>query len=84
MNDVQTATKRTTVNAAITGVIVTSIVRVLDIELDENSVMVLGIVIGAATGVVYRTSRAITAKWPKLGYVLFGSGKEPTEYVRQT
>jgi hypothetical protein len=84
MNDVQTATKRTAWNSTISAAVLAAIVKWTKVELDENDLLLLVGALGVVAGVVYRTSRAITAKWPKVGYILFGSGKEPTDYVRQT
>jgi len=73
------STKRTTVNATVVGYIIYAINRLFGWHLDLNDADMLIVipVLGVVLGIGYRLSRAITDKWPQLGWVLFGSAKEP-------
>jgi hypothetical protein len=73
------SSKRTAVNSAVTIYIIGLVNAVFGwkISLDDISIIWIGAIIGFVMGVVYRLSRYATAKWPQLGWVLFGSGQEP-------
>lgn len=80
MSDVNIATKRTAVNVLVIGWAVTLINAILGkkIMLDAEAMGLLSPVVAAVLALGYRVSRWATSKWPTLGWVLFGSGKEPT------
>lgn len=76
---VNISTKRTTVNIAVIGWIVAAITWItgVSITVDAATMTLLTPVVAVVLGFGYRLSRAITAKWPSMGWVVFGSGKEP-------
>lgn len=80
MNAVNISTKRTAVNVGVIAAIVAVICKVFGwtLNIDTNDLLVLSPVIAFVAGFGYRLSRWATAKWPTLGWVLFGSGKEPS------
>lgn len=79
MSDVSISAKRTAVNTSVV-LILASIVSQLfgwEINLSDSGVYVASVVLGVIVGIGYRLSRWATHRWPVLGWVLFGSGKEP-------
>jgi len=78
---VNISTKRTAVNVTTITLIVGAMCRLFgwQITLDPTDpvLLVVAPALGVIAGIGYRLSRAITARWPAFGWVLFGSGKEP-------
>jgi hypothetical protein len=72
--------KRTAVNSTVTIWLIGIITQITgwDIKFDDLSVIYIGVALGAIMGVVYRVSRYLSARWPALGWILFGSGQEPS------
>ena len=79
MSAVDVSTKRTAVNVTIVLAVIGGLSSVFGWQLNINSPEQLWLapVIGAITGIGYRLSRFATTRWPAVGWVLFGSGKEP-------
>jgi hypothetical protein len=79
-SDLNTATVRTAVPMAWTSVALWFIDRYgINLSLDDLVTLApLTLVVG---GVVYRLSRALEARFPKLAYVLLGSKKTPNFYI---
>lgn len=79
MSAVNISTKRTAINVTVVLWMVSLVNRIFGwkMNLTDQDVIWLAPAIGAVVGVGYRLSRWATAKWPTLGWVLFGSGKEP-------
>jgi uncharacterized membrane protein len=81
-NPVNISTKRTAVNTAVVGYVLYLISfitgREFTIDADDPINLIAPAAVGVLIGIGYRLSRWATAKWPSLGWVLFGSGKEPT------
>ena len=78
---VNISTKRTGVNVAVLGYVAVVVGwatkgRVV-LDLDSPIMLVAPAAVGVIVGIGYRLSRALTTKFPTLGWVLFGSGKEP-------
>lgn len=79
MKPVNVSTKRTAVNFTVITAIVGVIAKVTgwQLTIEPEDLIWLSPIIGVVGGVGYRLSRAITTKWPWVGWVVFGSGKEP-------
>lgn len=78
MNDLNTATVRTTVNGTIlTGVII-AVAAGFGWTIEVADLAPYLPVLAGAIAVFYRLSLVVSAKWPNLGYVLFGKAKAPT------
>lgn len=73
------STKRTAVNIVVVGYVVYAVNRLFgwDIKLSDTDMLIIMPVIGVVFGIGYRLSRLLTNKWAWLGWLLFGSGKEP-------
>jgi len=73
------SSKRTAVNSAIVIWIVGLVNTAFGwhLSFSDSSILWIGAAAGAILGVFYRLSRWATAKWPSLGWLLFGSGQEP-------
>ena len=78
-NSVNISTKRTAVNIGVLTATVALVAKFTgwNIQLNTNDLLLLSPVIAAGAGIGYRISRWASAKWPSLGWVLFGSGQEP-------
>ena len=77
MNNKNTATVRTTVNTVALSVVALIASRLFGVTLDvTDPLLILGVAI--ATPIFYRASLWASAKWPTLGYVLFGKNSTPT------
>ena len=78
---VNVSTKRTAVNITTVGLIIYAVSYVtgkeISIDPDDPINLLLVPAIGVVGGIGYRLSRWATNRWPSLGWVLFGSGKEP-------
>lgn len=79
MSDVTTATVRTTVPAVWTAILVAVAHELFDWHLDPTQVAAAIVV---ALPFVYRLGRLLEARWPSIGYVLFGSAKVPSYPTR--
>lgn len=79
MSPVNVSTKRTAVNITVVLWAIAILNKVFNwhINLSEADAVWLAPIIGLVAGVGYRISRWATSKWPTLGWLLFGSGKEP-------
>ena len=79
-SSVNISTKRTAVNITVVGYVIFIINKLFgwNLSLSDDTMMILMPVIGIVFGIGYRLSRALTTKFPALGYVLFGSGQEPS------
>ena len=79
MTDAGISAKRTAVNSAVTIYIIGLVNTIFGwhISLSDQSLLYWGAAIGIIMGIGYPLSRFITAKFPSLSWVLFGSGKEP-------
>jgi hypothetical protein len=77
LSDAQTATIRTTVNAAVMAAVTWIFANVLswDVHLDNPIVIAI---IAVATTVVYSASIWVVNRWPIVGRLLFGIGKPPS------
>ncbi len=73
------STKRTAVNITVVGYVIYALNRILgwDINLTDTDMLIIMPVVGVVFGIGYRLSRAITTRWPQIGWLLFGSGQEP-------
>ena len=83
-SQVNVSTKRTTINIAAVTAVIGSAAYVSDTvfhkklpDLDIKMLAPLAPVIGFVYGVGYRLSRAIVARFPQVGWILFGSQKTP-------
>ena len=76
MNSTRIATKRTTWNAAALTIVVFVAEQLTERDIDVSNPILL-LVVPAAVGVFYRTSRELSARFPALGRVLFGDATEP-------
>ena len=76
MSDVRTATIRTTVPTIWTTLLVWIVAR-FGLDLSEQDWQVLLLVLPFLAGIGYRLLRVVEARWPKLGYILFGSARLP-------
>lgn len=76
MSDVRTATIRTTVPTIWTTLLVWLVAR-FGLDLSEQDWQMLLLVLPILAGVGYRLLRVVEARWPKLGFVLFGSARLP-------
>lgn len=81
MNDINTATKRTTVNGTILVAVIVAAANLFGWTIELADLTPFIPVLAGAILVFYRLSLVVSAKWPSVGYVLFGSKTEPT-YVR--
>lgn len=77
MKSTTTATIRTAVPAAWATAIVW-IVAQLGLELDPDDWQAVALVMPIIIGIVYRTLRMVEARWPQLGWILFGSASTPS------
>ena len=77
---VNISTKRTAVNVGALTAITYLITKFTgwEFELTEDDLAILIPILTVVGGFGYRLSRALTTRFPVLGWVLFGSGKEPT------
>lgn len=77
MNNATTATVRTTWNGTIVAALIVATAAIFgwDVNLDDLAPFLP--VIGIFIGVFYRASLWAAAKWPSLGYVLFGKPATP-------
>lgn len=75
--DAGTATVRTTWNGVLAFVVALLLSRVLGIEVTEGDVAAWLPLFAPVLAVFYRLSLAISARWPGLGWVLFGIGSAP-------
>lgn len=76
---VNVSTKRTAVNITVVSLVIALIAKITgwEINVTAEDLALLSPVLGVIFGIGYRVSRFLSAKWPTLGWVLFGSGKEP-------
>ena len=81
MNDINTATKRTTINGTILTAMIIGAANLFGWTIEIADLAPFLPVFAGAILVFYRLSLVVSAKWPSVGYVLFGSKTEPT-YVR--
>lgn len=79
MTPVNVATKRTAVNITAITAIVGVIAKLTgwQLRIEPEDLIWIAPIMGVVGGVGYRLSRAITTQWPWVGWVIFGSGKEP-------
>jgi len=78
MNDLNTATVRTTVNGTIlTGVII-AVAAGFGWSIEVADLAPYLPVLAGSIAVFYRLSLVVSKKWPSLGYVLFGKTTTPT------
>ena len=76
MSDVRTATIRTAVPTAWTTLVAWAVAR-FGLDLSDADWQVLLLVMPVLAGVGYRLLRVLEARWPSLGFVLFGSVQTP-------
>jgi hypothetical protein len=72
----KTATKRTTVNAAVIGAVAYFFQRFTGTELDMTDPLIL-VGLPLVIGIGYRASRYLAARFPVLAVVLFGDAATP-------
>lgn len=77
------ATKRTAVNLTAISLVIGAVCNLFHwhFTIKAEDLAVLAPVFGTIAAAGYRMSRAVAAKWPNLGYVLFGSVKAPAAYT---
>jgi len=78
MKDTTTATVRTTVNTTALTLIATLATILFDIDIEVDDLLPYLPAIAAVIAVFYRASRAITGRFPKLAYILFGLQSTPS------
>ena len=76
MTDVRTATIRTTVPTIWTTLVAWAVAR-FGLNLSDADWQVLLLVLPFLAGLGYRLLRVVEARWPKLGFILFGSAQTP-------
>jgi hypothetical protein len=76
MSDMRTATIRTTVPTIWTTLVAWAVAR-FGFDLSDADWQVLLLVLPFLAGIGYRLLRVVEARWPKLGYILFGSARLP-------
>lgn len=76
MNDMTTATVRTTVPTMWATVIAWAVGR-FGLDLSGSDWQVLCLLLPAAGGVFYRAARALEQRYPSIGWILFGSTRTP-------
>lgn len=77
MSDASVATTRTTVNSTVAALFALVLSNLFGWEISVSDPVYLALV-GFGVPVFYRLSLWASAKWPTVGYVLFGTGKTPT------
>lgn len=80
MNNTTTATVRTTVNGTVLAIIVVVISKLTNWQVQIEDLAPYLPIFAAVLAIFYRLSRAVTDKWPVVGYVLFGKVATP-KYV---
>lgn len=71
------ATVRTTVQTVVLTAVVAVIAKLTDWQVEVDDLLPYVPLLAPVAAVFYRASRWLTARYPSLGWVLFGSGKEP-------
>lgn len=79
MNDINTATKRTTINGTILTAVIIATANLFGWTIEMADLAPFLPVFAGAILVFYRLSLVVAKKWPQAGYVLFGS-KQPPHY----
>lgn len=79
-SDTRIATVRTIVPAA-WGTLVVYLLNRFGIQLDPDDTEILLLVLPAVIGIFYRLSRFVEERFPKLAWILLGSGKKPLFYA---
>jgi len=84
MNDVNLATKRTAINVGGLAAFIGLVAKLfgVDITVSADQLVALSPLIAAVVAVSYRVSRLLASKFPKSGWVLFGSGQEPAGFKK--
>lgn len=75
--NLNTATVRTTVNMLVLTAIVSVVARYTGWEVKVEDLLPYLPALAPVAAVFYRLSRYLTGRFPVLGWILFGSGKEP-------
>lgn len=78
MKDTTTATVRTTVNTTVLAALGALLYKIFGWDIKVEDMLPFLPVIAAVVAVFYRLSLAVTAKWPVVGYILFGRTTPPT------
>ena len=78
MNDTRTATVRTTVNTTVLLYVAILFNWLFSWNITLDDLAPFAPIILGVVAVFYRLSLYVTARWPKLGWVLFGNKETPT------
>lgn len=70
-------TVRTTVNTAILVGLAAIAAKVFDVDVKAEDLLPYAPIAVPVVAVFYRLSRAVTDRWPQIGYVLFGNARPP-------
>ena len=77
MNDINTATKRTTINGTILTAVIIAVANLFGWTIEMADLAPFLPLFAGAILVFYRLSLVVSEKWPQAGYVLFGSKQQP-------
>lgn len=75
--NLNTATVRTTVNMLVLTALVSLVARYTGWNVRVEDLLPYLPALAPVAAVFYRLSRFLTHRYPSLGWILFGSGKEP-------
>lgn len=70
-------TVRTTVNSTILVAIAAIAAKVFKVKVQAEDLLPYAPIAVPVVAIFYRLSRAITDRWPQIGYVLFGNARPP-------
>lgn len=71
-------TVRTTVNTTILVAVAAVAAKVFDVDIEAEDLLPYVPIAIPVIAAFYRLSRAITDRWPQIGYVLFGNARPPS------
>ena len=77
MNDINTATKRTTINGTILTAVIIAVANLFGWTIEMADLAPFLPLFAGAILVFYRLSLVVSEKWPQAGYVLVGSKQQP-------
>lgn len=70
-------TVRTTINTTILVAATALAAKVFSVKVEAEDLLPYAPIAVPVVAVFYRASRAITDRWPRIGYVLFGNARPP-------
>lgn len=70
-------TVRTTVNTTILVAIAAILAKVFKVKVEAEDLLPYAPIAVPVVAIFYRLSRAVTDRWPQIGYVLFGNTRPP-------